>query len=389
MGRVLFTATVVKHHIAQFHLPYLKWFKEQGYEVHVCASNDYENRSDCIIPYCDRYFDMEFSRSPFSLKNISVYFRLKKLINENTYELIHCHTPVAAVLTRLAARKARKNGTKVLYTTHGFHFYKGAPLSSCIYYFAEKVCAAFTDGIITINYEDHAAAEKFGCPCFLINGIGVDTACIRNISVESDDVRSRVGIPLDAVVVMSASEINKNKNIMTALKAFSMVKRDKLYYLICGEGSLFDKCKAYANKLGIADRVIFAGYRTDIYELLHGADIFLFPSYREGLGLAAIEAMAAGLPLLASDIRGVREYAADKENSLLFDPDDAEGFARGIEMLYDHSELREYYGENAVKAAEGFDISRTIGQMAEIYGSYLGVRQTSGHSENVSERVIM
>lgn len=133
MKKVLFVATIVKHHIMPFHIPYLKWFKNNGFETHVCAGNDYENKDECVIPYCDRYYDIPFKKSPYDLENIAAYRELKKTIDSNNYKIIHCHTPVGAALTRLAARNTRKSGTKVIYTPHGFHFFKGAPAINWIF----------------------------------------------------------------------------------------------------------------------------------------------------------------------------------------------------------------------------------------------------------------
>ena len=150
--RVLIIATVVKTHIMQFHIPTLKLFKDMGWETAVAARNDYENPEDCQIPYCDRFYDIPFERSPFMPQNVECYKKLKDVIDQGDYQIIHCHTPVGGVLGRLAARKARKKGTRVLYTAHGFHFYQGAPLKNWLmYYPVEKLCSFFADDIITVS----------------------------------------------------------------------------------------------------------------------------------------------------------------------------------------------------------------------------------------------
>ena len=155
MKKVLYVATVVKNHIMEFHIPYLKMLKEMGWETAVAARNDYENPSECVIPFCDIYYDIPFERNPFRLGNIKAYKELKMVIDEGNYDIIHCHTPVGALLTRLAAENARKRGTKVFYTAHGFHFYKGAPLINwLLFYPAERLLAHMTDVLITINKED-------------------------------------------------------------------------------------------------------------------------------------------------------------------------------------------------------------------------------------------
>ena len=111
MKKVLFVASVTRH-INTFHIPYLKYFKDNGYEVHV-ASNGEEN-----IKYCDKHFNIPFERSPIKKNNLKAYKQLKELIKNEEYTIIHCHTPVASVLTRLAAKNARRKGTKVFYTAH-------------------------------------------------------------------------------------------------------------------------------------------------------------------------------------------------------------------------------------------------------------------------------
>mgnify|MGYP002726685610 FL=1 len=126
-GKVLFSATLVRGHIAKFHIPYLKWFKEQGWETWVAAKNDYPDGT-CEIPYCDHFVNIDFARSPFSKQTMVAYGQLRELFLHERFDLVHTHTPVGGVLTRLAARGSRKSGTKVVYTAHGFHFYDGAPL---------------------------------------------------------------------------------------------------------------------------------------------------------------------------------------------------------------------------------------------------------------------
>ena len=377
--KILFAATVAKKHICQFHLQYLKWFADRGYEVHVCAADDFEEGDDHVVPYCSRFFNIPFSRSPFSPKNADAYCRLRKIINENSYELICCHTPVAAAVVRLAAARSGRNGTKVLYTAHGFHFFKGAPAVSIIYKLAETFLCRFTDGIITVNHEDLAAAVKMcrGTKCrpYLIHGIGAAVEDIINTPDVRSVMRRQLGIPEGAFAVMTTAEINRNKNITSGIRAFAAAaeKGGDMYYIICGSGDMLEQCRELALELGVSDRVIFTGYRHDVPQLLRAADVFLFPSYREGLGIAAVEAMAAGLPLVASDIRGVREYAVSGENSLLYAPDDIQGFADAISLLERDDELRRRLGENAVKAALPFDIHNSVEEMAEIYRQFADI----------------
>ena len=149
--KVLFVATVLRMHVMVFHLPYMKWFQEQGYEVHLCCRNDTDGPVESV-PYCDRFIELPFERSPLSPANIGVYRELKALIDRENYTLIHCNTPVGGMLGRLCARTARKKGAKVVYTAHGFHFFDGAPAKNwLLFYPVERFLSCFTDLLITIN----------------------------------------------------------------------------------------------------------------------------------------------------------------------------------------------------------------------------------------------
>lgn len=374
---ILYIATIAKKHICQFHIPYLKWFREHGYIVHVCAGDDFEEGDTREIPYCDKFYPVDFSRNPLNPRNLRTYKQLKQIIDAHNYELIHCHTPIASVIGRIAAGRTRKrNNTKVLYTTHGFHFFQGAPRSCMLYYFAEKMMIPHTDALITINREDYEAAKRMcrgkSCHVYYVHGMGVDTKRIRNTRVDRDELKQRLGIPRDAFVMLSVSELNANKNLKTTLRAFAKLRHQDLYYLICGSGDMFESYQKLAEELNISDRVIFTGYRYDIFEIVHIADVFLFPSLREGLGVAPIEAMAAGVPIVASDIRGVREYAENEVNGILLDPNDTDGFADAIDRLYNDREMLARLGVNALSSVEPFDIVNSMQAMESIYCKYLG-----------------
>lgn len=384
---VLFVASVTKKHIIQFHLPYMKWFKEHGYKVHVCAGDDFEPEEARHIPYCDEYYIVPFYRSPFATQNFRSYKELRKLIEENEYELVHCHTPVAAAIARYAFRDARKkHNTKVLYTAHGFHFYKGAPKISRLYYSVEKAMIRYTDGIITINEEDYLAAKKMcrnkKCDAYKISGIGIDLSRVRNSTRTREDIRDEFGIPHDAFLVMSNSEINENKNVECSITAVAANKG--VYMLICGTGKSMDKCRDLVKELGCTDRIIFAGYRYDAKELLHGADAFIFPSYREGLGLAAIEAMGAGLPLIVSDNRGTREYAVNGENAIVCECNNTSQFIDAIQLLSSDKELCKKLGRNGYSCADKYGIENSLSEMAEIYGKYVDIPTSETETEVLS-----
>lgn len=372
MKKMLFVGTVVKHHIMSFHIPYLEWFKQHGYETHVCARNDYENKEDCIIPYCDKYYDLPFERLPFDLNNIVAYKELKKIIEFNEYDIIHCHTPIGGVLTRLAAKRARKNGTKVIYTAHGFHFYKGAHLRNWVlFYSVERWLARYTDVLITINEEDYARAKKTfkAGRVEYIPGVGIDTKKISEVVVDKLVKFRELGVPKCAFVILSVGEINKNKNHEIVIKAVAKLNNPNIYYIICGEGPLENYLKDLIKKLGLEKQVKLLGYREDITEISKVSEVFAFPSFREGLAVALMEAMASGLPVVCSKIRGNVDLVDDDQGGYLIEPDNISSFARMIERLSRNEELKKKMGDYNLDKVKMFDINIIKKKMENIYNN--------------------
>lgn len=363
MKRVLFTATV-DGHILRFHVPYLKWFKEQGYEVHV-ASNGNSN-----IPFVDKKYNIPFERSPYKIANFKAYKNLKKIINDNHYNLIHCHTPVGGVVTRLAAKKARKKGTKVIYTAHGFHFFKGSSKKNWLLYFPiEFILARYADVIITINKEDFERARKMfkATKVEYIPGIGLDTDKIKKVIVDKQAKRKEIGVPADSFIILSIGELNYNKNHETIIKALSKIDNSNVHYVICGKGPLENYLKHLSQKLGLEKQVHLLGYRHDIAEICKIADIFAFPSKREGLGLAALEAMASGLPIVTSNIHGILDYSIDGKTGYTCKPTDVDGFAKAINKLINNEGIRIKMGNFNSEVVEKFNIKKSMTKLTKIY----------------------
>ena len=307
MKKVLFTAKVVKLHINVFHIPFLRMFREAGWETSVAARNDFENPSDCFIPYCDHFYNMEFGRNPFSPQNIRLYQELKKTIETGEYDLIHTHTPIVSILTRLAARKSN---ARVIYTAHGFHFFKGAPLFNwLVYYPAEKLCSRWTDTLITINNEDYdRAVKKFHAKRVeYVPGVGVDIERFRKISADRIEKRKELGIPENAYLMLSAGELVGNKNHQLVIRAMAETGDPALHYAVAGIGNEKEKLEQLSESLGIKERVHFIGYRKDMAELYKTADLVIHPSLREGLPVVVMEAMASGALTIVSTARGNRD----------------------------------------------------------------------------------
>ncbi|OON90595.1 MAG: glycosyl transferase family 1 [Candidatus Epulonipiscium fishelsonii] len=363
MKKVLFTATV-DWHITLFHLPYLEWFKNQGYEVHVATNGINE------IPFCDVKHTVSFERSPFNKKNIKAYFELKNIINKEGFNVIHCHTPMGSVVTRAAALKSRTKGTLMFYTAHGFFFFKGAPLKNWLmFYPVEKIFSYFTDVLITMNKEDfNLAKRKMKAKTIkYVNGVGLDTSKFKDAEVDKYKKRQELGIPQAANIILSVGELIPRKNHETAIKAVAQLNNPNVYYIICGMGEIDQYLKKLTYKLNINRQVKFLGFRKDIAEICKVADVFLFPSLQEGLPVALMEAMAAGLPCIVSKIRGQVDLIIPKKGGLLYNPTDVNGFARGLNIMLNNKSLwpkMARFNQNKVKQ---FDLKNVIKEMEEIY----------------------
>ena len=371
--------TTVASTIDQFCMNDIKVLKELGYTVHVYANfTEGNNTSTSRIEEFKQELQKDdiiineanLNRSPFSKSNIIEYFKLKKLLKREQYTVVHCHTPIASVVTRLAANEFRKQGLKVIYTAHGFHFFKGAPLVNWIlYYPLEIICSRFTDILITINQEDfnRAKTKMRANTIKKIPGVGINTENYINNHVDVDKKRKEIGISDESVVLLSVGELNKNKNHEVIIKALKKINNPTLHYYIAGKGQLESYLKDLINSLGLNENVHLLGYRTDIMELCKVSDIFCFPSQREGLGLAAIEAMATGLPLVTSNIHGINDYSQNGVTGYSTAPNSVEGFIKIIDKLSKDKILRENIKEYNQKFVKRFDVSITTKIMTDIY----------------------
>ena len=370
-GKVLFSATLVRGHIAKFHIPYLKWFKEQGWETWVAAKNDYPD-GVCEIPYCDHFVNIDFARSPFSKQTTVAYGQLRDLFSKENFDLVHTHTPVGGVLTRLAARDSRKAGTKVVYTAHGFHFYEGAPLINwALWYPVERVMSRFTDVLITINDEDYKRAKKFAhCAVAYMLGVGIDLAKF-NKDCDCSDIRNALGFEPSDRFILAVGDLIKRKNHQCIIRALSFLD-DTYKLVICGTGVERDALIQLTQELGLESRVEFLGFRRDVPELMKAADVLTFPSIHEGLPVTVMEAMASGLPVIASRIRGIcPDLIQNGKNGIVLDEDDPQVMAMAIRTLFADPAMYLNISSDARCDAERFDLSKRIEDMSALYEKVL------------------
>ncbi|SFD67343.1 glycosyltransferase EpsD [Lentibacillus persicus] len=375
-GSILYCATV-DYHFKAFHLPYMKWFKEQGWKVDVAAAGDIN------LPYTDHKYNIPIERSPLSRSNMTAYKQLKQLIDQNRYSIIHCHTPLGGVLARLAGREARKRATKIIYTAHGFHFCKGAPIPNwLIYYPIEKYLARHTDSLITINDEDFKTARKHRFRAKTIehvHGVGVDTERFKPIGKnKKNELKKSFGYHADDFLLFNAAEFNKNKNQAFLLKSLARLKDDvpNARLLLAGEGESQQQCRHLAEKLGIAHMVDFLGFRKDIERLLQMSDVAVASSLREGLPVNVMEAMACGLPVVAVANRGHRELVEHYETGYVVEDWDSHAFAEKLMSLADFEDFRMKLGENGRhKILSTYSTDCVLAEKASIYQSIMEERE--------------
>lgn len=374
MKKVLFVATVVRLHINMFHKPYIKWFHDQGWQVDVAANNDYENKEECIIPYCDNFYCLPFERSPYKKGNIDAYKQLKEIIDREQYDLIHCHTPMGSVLARLAAGTARKRGTKVIYTVHGFHFFKGAPMVNwLVYYPVERILSRRTDLLITMNEEDYTRGKTFSAKRVeMVDGVGMDISRFKIATDEKkEEVRKEFDLHKGDTFAVSVAQLIKRKNHTVLIQAVKKLDNPNFHLFIVGDGAQEIELKEQVNVLGVEKQVHFLGFRKDVYRICSAADIFLFASLQEGLPVAVMEAMACGLPIVASNIRGNIELVDSNQGGYLVDPNDVDGFVSSINKLINDSKKQEQMRKYNLEKIQKYSIEAVTKQMADMYKSMM------------------
>lgn len=357
--------TTVSGFVPQFEMSNVRFLQKIGYEVHYASNfhnpaygldNKRLEGTDII------QHQVDFVRSPFLIiKNIKAYYQLLEVLHSDHYKFVHCHTPMGAALSRLAVKKIRtERKIKVIYTAHGFHFYKGAPIWNWIlYYPVERYLSRLTDIIITINDEDFSRAKKFklynGGKVYKINGVGINRIhYYSNDDIElkkiQKQIRDELGISKDSTLLISVGELSARKNHKVIIKAISKIKNRNVQYLICGIGKKEKKYRRLINKLGLENKVILCGYRNDIPQILTASDCFVFPSKQEGLPVALMEAMRAGLPVICSDVRGNRDLIRDCLNGYLVRPNKMQKYIEAIKNLLD----------NKLKTSQVRDINEVI-----------------------------
>lgn len=370
--KILYTATVLSH-ICQFHLPHMKMLQERGCEVHVAAHDNLAVKNGLKLSNCDKFIEIPFSRSPASTDNLRAYRRLRALLNEEHYDVILCNTPMGGIVTRLAAKKARRAGTRVIYMAHGFHFFHGAPKKNwLVFYPIEKLMSRRCDTLITINDEDFAlASRKFRrVRVEHIHGVGVRAD--RYLPVDAarrSELRQAEGLSDRDFVLICTGELNQNKDQKTLIAAAAAL-REKipgLRVLLAGNGPLEDDLRAQIASLGLEDCVRLLGYRTDLERVVPACDLVVSCSHREGLPLNIIEAMLCRKPVVASHNRGHNELIAEGKNGFLFDAGDTSALAAAILAVFSDPDAARRMGAAGYEMAQAYTVDAVRSELARIF----------------------
>lgn len=374
MRKVLYVATYGDF-FSSFQINNMKLWQELGCEVHCAADfsdKNYNRFTDKIDAIGVKKHQVDFVRTPFSFKNIKAFFQLKRIMTNENINILDTHNPVASILSRIAANLIGID--KVMYTVHGFFFYKGASLKkNLLFKPVEFFMARLTDVLIVTNLEDYEAAQKMKVRenVYYVPGVGVETEEISNLSVNVSNKKKELGIPENSFVLCSVGECIKRKNHESAIRAFSKIYTPDMYYIVVGDGLLFEHLNALVKELKLEKNVLLPGYRKDANEILKISDLYLFPSYQEGLSVALMQAMAAGLPVVASRIRGNVDCIIDGKGGITVSPTDIDEMSNAISLLRHNNSIRSDFGNFNVEKVEEFSKVEVYKKNFQIFSSLI------------------
>ncbi len=373
MSKIIFI-TNLANKIGSFSIAGIEAAKNTEINFYMCANwqnTDLYQIKSFEEKYGIKIINLPISRNPFDKSNFLAYKQLVEFIKQEKIDYIHCNTPTGGILGRLAGKKCKVK--KVIYQAHGFHFYKGAPKKNwLVYYPVEKWLAKYTDALITINKEDFELADKKfrlrnNGKVYYVAGVGIDTNEYLSDGKLRDEKRAELNLKASDIALISMGDLIERKNYETAVRAVAETKNKNIQYFICGKGPEEEKLKALCNSLNIENQVHFLGFRSDIKELLNVSDIFLFTTKQEGLPRSMMEAMASGLPCIASKIRGNTDLLENTDGGYLCESTDYKDFAEKINVLANDKQMRENAGKSNLITIQKFSTDTVSKEIKEIY----------------------
>ena len=360
--------------VSSFSVAAVRAAEELGVKFHLAGNFDGTTKESLRKnekEYGVKLHQIDFIRTPYDLRNIKAYKQLVQLMKREKFDAIHCNTPTGGVLGRLAGKKCKVR--KIIYQAHGFHFYKGAPKKNwLIYYPIEKWLAKYTDALITINNEDYELAKskfqlRHNGKVYYVPGVGIDLSQYDLSDGIREKKRTELGLKETDFALISMGDLIERKNYSVAIKAMSKISDLNIHYFICGKGPEESKLIKLSEELGLRKRVHFLGYRNDIKELLKAADAFLFTSKQEGLARSLMEAMASGLPCVASKIRGNTDLLDGTDGGYLCETTDAVAYAKKLELLANDKVLRKMMGKNNLIIIQKFSTETVDEELRKVY----------------------
>ena len=378
MKKMLYILNIANR-VNNFSYTSMKAAQELGFDYHIAGNWKYANDQERIEDekkYGIHIYQIDFVRTPYHPGNVKAYKQLKEIVEREKFDVIHCNTPIGGVVGRLLGKSCKV--PTVIYQAHGFHFYNGAPvLNWMIYYPIERWLAHYTDALITINQEDFERAQSFKLrnhgKVYYVPGVGLDPAVYHISEDVRQKKREELGLKNDDIALISAGDLVKRKNYQISVKSIAQAKNKRLQYYICGTGPEEDNLKELAKQLNADNQVHFLGFRSDMKELFGAADIFLFSTLQEGLPRSLSEAMASGLPCVASKIRGNIDLIQDGIGGTLCSADDVAAYSTAINQLASDADLRKKMKEANLKRIRSFDNEAAEHALLSIYRSIMAV----------------
>lgn len=370
----ILVVTTISETINAFIIPHINRLLSLGHQVEIATKIDSPINEEKLSKEV-KVFNIPFDRNPISKKNYHAYRHISNLVDENDYDFIHTHTPVASTIVRLLKKKKRP---PIIYTAHGFHFYEGAPkINWILYYFLEKILSRRTNVLITINEEDFKRAKNkfFAKETYLINGIGINLESNFEIQYSSKKKKKELGIPEKSKIMLSVGELNRNKNHEAVIRSLKEIENN-VVYVVCGKGPLDEYLDNLTCDLGLENKVFFLGYRTDILEIMSISDLFVFPSLREGLPVSLLEAMSMGLPIVATDIRGNKDIVKNNINGYLVS-NNAHEIKDKSDLILNDVNLANKFKVNNINDVANYSLKSVLQQMDQIYEK-CGIKKNEG-----------
>lgn len=374
----LLMVTTIPDTIKAFLLPLASHFRDRGWQVDAMACG-ISKSAECLQAF-DRVWEVEWSRNPLDPRNLLVAPRIiQAAVQQEEYDIVHVHTPVASFVTRYALKNLRQQGKpQVIYTAHGFHFHPGGKLlKNAVFLALEKLAGSWTDYLVAINHDDEEAAKhhKIISPehlCYM-PGIGVDLkyySLDTTTKAEVKQVRQELGLTPTTPLFLSVGELSKRKHPQDVLRAFALLGRPFVSLAFAGNGPLMAQMQQLASQLGVQNQVHFLGLRRDIPSLMRTAVATVLASEQEGLPRCVMESMSMQTPVIGTSIRGTQDLLTGG-CGLLVNLGDIEALAASMAWILDNPQAARVMAQRGYERIADYELSQILQQHEALYAEAL------------------